>query len=53
MRDQFTKAKRSSDGRSGDAGGKKPKWKYYDLMNFLSDVVVVRRYGGEYISGFM
>jgi hypothetical protein len=26
-----------NEGRSGDAGGRKPKWKYFDLMDFLSD----------------
>ena len=47
LRDQFTKLKRSGEGRSGDAGGKKPKWKYYDLMSFLTDHVKHRETDGN------
>ncbi|XP_041349472.1 uncharacterized protein LOC121368790 [Gigantopelta aegis] len=47
LRDQYTKCKRSQVGRSGDPAVKKHKWKYFDLLNFLSDHVKHRETDGN------
>jgi hypothetical protein len=52
LRDQYTKFKKiMNEGRSGDAGGRKPKWKYFDLMDFLGDHIKHRETVGNVAKG--
>lgn len=43
LRDQYAKKKKSMEGRSGDPGGKRHKWRFYDSLAFLSEHIKHRQ----------
>lgn len=43
LRDGYIRAKRNQKKRSGNAGSKRPKWKFFDKMSFLEKVLEHRK----------
>ena len=43
LRDQYAKKKKALEGRSGDPGTKRHKWRFFDSLSFLADHIKHRR----------